>query len=190
MKVRISNCRLAFISLFKPTNVNGEGEPRYGAQLIIDPDSPDVAKLDEAMLAVATEKWKGRTGPIYADMASKDRLCFRHGPKLNSSGEPYDGFEGKFYLSAGARVTQRPLVIDRNRAPLTEEDGVIYGGCYADASVELWAQDNQFGKRINATLKGVQFRADGDAFTGSAPASANDFEDLSNLGSAAVDDLM
>jgi hypothetical protein len=47
------------------------------------------------------------------------------------------------------------------------------------AIVELWAQDNSWGKRINATLKGVQFYQDGEAFAGGVSASADDFEDLS-----------
>ena len=190
MKLRITNCRLAFLALFKPTTVNGEGEPRYSAQLIIEPNSPDVAALDAAMVAVAKDKWKDRAPAIYADMKSKDRLCFRHGPKLNSSGEPYDGFAGKFYLATGAKANQRPLAIHRDRTPVVEADGIIYSGCYADVSVELWAQDNQFGKRINATLKGVQFRKDGDAFTGGVAATPDDFADLADVGDDAMADLM
>ena len=35
-----------------------------------------------------------------------------------------------------------------------------------NAIVELWAQDNNYGKRINASLAGVQFAKDGEAFAG------------------------
>ncbi|EAA6845047.1 DUF2815 domain-containing protein, partial [Salmonella enterica subsp. enterica] len=36
-----------------------------------------------------------------------------------------------------------------------------------------------FGKRVNASLSGVQFLRDGDAFTGGQPASADEFDDIS-----------
>ncbi|MDQ9777799.1 DUF2815 family protein, partial [Acinetobacter baumannii] len=44
---------------------------------------------------------------------------------------------------------------------------------------ELWCQDNNYGKRINASLRGVQFLKDGEAFAGGGIASEDDFEDLS-----------
>jgi hypothetical protein len=53
--------------------------------------------------------------------------------------------------------------------------------------VEIWAQDNNYGKRINASLKGVQFVRDGDAFAGGGAASPDEFEDLSADASAAAD---
>jgi hypothetical protein len=46
--------------------------------------------------------------------------------------------------------------------------------------VELWAQDNQYGKRINASLGGVQFAKDGESFGGGGNVvEADDFDDLS-----------
>ena len=47
-----------------------------------------------------------------------------------------------------------------------------------NASIELWAQDNSFGKRVNASLRGVQFLKDGDAFAGGGAASDDEFDDL------------
>ena len=67
-----------------------------------------------------------------------------------------------------------------DRSPLTEADGVIYAGCYVNASIEFWAQDNNFGKRINAQLRGVQFNGDGDAFSAGRPADADEFEEVSS----------
>jgi hypothetical protein len=91
------------------------------------------------------------------------------------------------YVSAASKT--RPLVLDSNKTPLTDEDGKPYGGCYVNASIEIWAQDNQFGKRINAQLRGIQFVKDGDAFGGGgSPASADEFEELEAT-SEGVDDL-
>jgi hypothetical protein len=70
------------------------------------------------------------------------------------------------------------LVIDVNKSPLTEEDGKPYAGCFVNASIELWVQDNNYGKRINATLAGVQFYRDGEHFGGGSIADTDDFEDM------------
>ena len=56
-----------------------------------------------------------------------------------------------------------------------------------NVSLELWAQDNNYGKRVNATLMGVQFFRDGDAFAGGGVASEEDFDDVSS--GATADDL-
>ena len=74
------------------------------------------------------------------------------------------------------RQRDRVPVIDRDTTPLMPVDGKPYGGCYVDVSVDIWAQDNSWGKRINGKLRWVQFRSDGDAFSGGAPASESEFE--------------
>jgi len=190
MKVFVKDVRMAFASIFKATTVNGEGEPAYSAQFIVPPTSPNVKTLDAALLETATQKW-GDQGPgILKELIKRGRVCFIHDAKRNPSGDPYDGFEGNFSMSARARQEARPMTIGRAREVLVEADGVLYGGCYVNAQVELWAQDNQYGKRVNAQLLGVQFVRDGDAFTGGSRVRAEDFEDLSDEAEDGVDDLM
>lgn len=100
------------------------------------------------------------------------RFNFRDGDEKSD----YDGYEGSMYISANNKA--RPLVIDRDRTPLTAQDGRPYSGCYVDASIEIFAYDNQ-GKGISASLCGIQFRKDGDAFAGGGVASVDDFDDIS-----------
>ena len=58
-----------------------------------------------------------------------------------------------------------------------------YAGCYVNAVVEFWAQDDDNGKRINCALGPVQFFKDGPAFAGGKKISANEaFDDLGDLG--------
>mgnify|MGYP001230954780 CR=1 FL=1 len=50
---------------------------------------------------------------------------------------------------------------------------------YVNANIELWAQNNAYGKRINATLLVVQFSKDGEPFgEGGSSASVNDFDSV------------
>ncbi|MGJ0626521.1 ssDNA-binding protein, partial [Xenorhabdus bovienii] len=72
----------------------------------------------------------------------------------------------------------RPLVIDCDRTPLTAQDGRPYSGCYVNATISIFAYDKK-GKGIGASLGGVQFLRDGDAFAGGGVASVDDFDDLS-----------
>jgi hypothetical protein len=56
-------------------------------------------------------------------------------------------------------------------------DGTLYAGCYVNAIVDIWAQDNQFGKRINAKLLVVRKKKDGEPIgAGRTNAKAEDFD--------------
>ena len=78
-------------------------------------------------------------------------------------------------MYVSARSVKRPGVVDRDLSPLTAEDGKPYAGCYVFATIRLWAQDNQWGKRINASLRNVQFIKDGEAFGEKPVAPDEDF---------------
>lgn len=182
MIIKLKNVRLAFPALFEAKTVNGEGDPAFSAAFLLDADDPQVAEINQALVAVAKEKWGPKADAILKQLRAAGKVALRDGDEKAQ----YDGFEGNFYLSA--RSPTRPTVVDRDRTPLVAADGRPYAGCYVVASVELWAQDNGYGKRINAGLRGVQFLRDGDAFGGSRPATPDEFDDMSE--GAAADDLV
>lgn len=184
-KLKLVGVRLAFTQLFEAKQINGEGEPKFGVCSIIDPaDKKLVAEIKAAIKAAADEKWGAKAGTILAELYKKDKVCFKENEKTKD-GTVYDGFEGTFHLNASSKA--RPSVFDRDKTPLVAADGKPYAGCYGNVLVDIWAQDNTYGKRVNATLRGVQFSRDGDAFSGGVPASEDDFDDLSDTG--ADDDL-
>lgn len=172
MKLKLTNVRLAFPVLFEARTVNGEGKPAFSASFLIDPKDPQVKAIHAAIEQVAKEKWASKADAMLKQMRAQDKVALHDGDlKAN-----YDGFPGMFYVSA--RSATRPLVIDRDKSPLAEADGRPYAGCYVNASIELWAQDNNYGKRVNASLRGVQFNRDGDAFAGGGAASEDEFDDV------------
>lgn len=173
MKVKLANVRLAFPALFEAKTVNGEGAPAYGASFLIElTDKPNLAAINKAIDAVALEKWGPKATAHLALMRKTDKVALHDGD-LKAQ---YAGFAGMMFVSS--RSAARQLVLDKDKTPLTAQDGKPYGGCYVNATVELWAQDNKYGKRVNAQLLGVQFFADGDSFGGGAVGSADDFDDL------------
>ncbi|BBE09811.1 MAG: Protein of unknown function (DUF2815) [Glomeribacter sp. 1016415] len=175
MKLKLNNVRLAFPALFEAKTVNGEGKPSFSAVFLISKHDPQVKIIMQAFDITAKEKWGAKAESILKQLRNQDKTALHDGD--SDSKKDYDGFEGNLYLSA--RNSARPLVLDLDKTPLVEMEGRPYAGCYVNASVELWAQDNNYGKRINATLRGVQFFAEGDAFTGGGCASEEEFDDLS-----------
>jgi len=183
MKVMLNNVRLAFPALHNSQDYEGDGNFRFKGIFIIDPVKQKalVEKINAGMKAVAKDKFGEQAGTKLKSLSAKDMLCLHDGAE---KAEKYDGFEGMVYVSAGGKT--RPLIIDTNKTPLVEEDGKPYAGCYVNASIELYAQKD--GKRINASLKGVQFVADGDSFGGGGAASLDEFDEIEAT-DASVDDL-
>lgn len=179
MDMQLRNVRLAFTqSLFRAQAVQG-GAPSHNIKCLIDPKTQKklIAEIEAAMDEVAEAKWGTKAEKIMATLKKEQRLCLRDGDDKPD----WDGFEGMMYLSASNKT--KPLIIDRDRTVLGETDGKPYAGCYANVTINLWAQDSKdYGKRINAQLRGVQFVKDGDAFAGGGVASANEFDDLSDTG--------
>lgn len=171
MKIKLTDVRLAFPDLFEAKTVQGQGDPAFGASFLIDANDPQIEKINKAIEAVAKEKWGAKAEAVLKQMRAQDKIALHDGDLKD-----YDGYAGNYYISS--RNKTRPLAIDRAKNPVTAADGVLYAGCYVNASIELWAQDNQFGRRINASLRGVQFYRDGDAFAGGGAASDDEFDDL------------
>jgi len=181
MKLKLSNVRLAFPSLFEAKSFNGEGKATFGASLLIDPADAQVKVINAAIDAVAKDKWGAKADTVLKQLRASDKVCLHNGDMKSA----YDGFAGNLYLSASNPV--RPTVLGVDKAPLVAADGKPYAGCYVNVVLEVWAQDNGFGKRVNATLTGVQFFRDGDSFTGGGAADEADFDDIS--AGATADDL-
>ena len=173
MRLMLRDVRLAFPNLWKATSPAGGGEAAFSASGIMPPNHKQMAELKAALKTLAKDKWGTKADAVYKALDAADKLCLHNG----DSKSDYDGYEGNFYVSTRSKV--RPSVFDQQRQELTEADGKPYSGCYVNMSIELWAQDNQYGKRINAQLRGVQFLRDGDAFAGGGrPADADEFDDL------------
>jgi hypothetical protein len=166
----LKHVRLSFPQIWRAVKVEGQpdSKPSFSANLLIAKDDKQVAEIEKAILAVATEQWGDKTRKTLEEVRGKDRTCLHDGAH-----KEYDGYDGCWYITA--RSQMKPLMLDRYKQPLTEADGRPYGGCYVNASIDVWAQDNQWGKRINATLRGLQFVADGEAFAAGPPATAEEF---------------
>lgn len=172
VEVKLENVRLSFASIFRPKDQkydDGTESKKYQAAFLIDAEKQTTLldRIDDAIEEVKKAKWGDNIPKLRAD-----KLCVRDGNDYD-----YDGYAGMWFVSASN--SKRPVVVDKNREPLAEDDGKPYSGCYVNAIVRIWAQDNKHGKRINASLEAVQFVKDGEAFSGYKPVDAKEvFEDI------------
>lgn len=163
MKIKLENVRLSFPSLFRKAVFSGE-ETKYEATLLLGKDTHKA--LIETLQKAIAEKIKT---DLKGAKLSDDKICLKDGDFIE-----YDGYANCYSIKAGNN--KRPMVIDRDKSPLTENDERLYAGCYVNAVVELWAQNNSWGKRINANLLGVQFAKDGEPFGDGVSVTADDFD--------------
>lgn len=172
-RVMLNNTRLAFPVLEEPEQFQGTGKPRYSATLLIEPGSENDKKIRAAMRVAAAEQWgEAKADAAVASIIAANKCGYRDG-----ADKEYDGFEGMWYVSAHSQAGAPPSLLDGQKKHLPRNTGMIYAGCYVNASVEFWTLDKKkgYGNQINAQLRGVQFNADGDAFTAARPADADEF---------------
>lgn len=180
--VTLKNVRCSFPQYFKPKASVPGGREKYSGSFLIDPETPhgkaNIAAMEAAIEHAARRAWPDKWEKILK-VIERGRMCLRDGDsETNADGDTYGGYEGMMVVSAGN--TRRPQIVDRDKTPLTEEDGVIYGGCYVDAVVSVYptSKKEQGGNGIFATLEVVRFRKDGEPF-GAAPVDIDDY--LSDL---------
>jgi len=169
-KIKLENVRLSFAELFvaKPFKP-GEEKKRYQATYLLDPSDKAHAKqikmIEAAGEAIGNEEWDGKIPKL------KGRA---YGYEDDLEGKIYDGYEGMFWVKTSKGEEEgRVTVVDQNNDPLTADDNKVYNGCYVDATLTLWTQDNSWGKRINGNLRAIKYRGPGEAF-GRAPIEAED----------------
>lgn len=163
-QVMLKNVRLSFPSLFKRSVFQGQEGKFEATFLIPKEDKETLATINKAIDALVAEH------KINKAAIAADKLCLRDGDlAFNKEGEPLDGYPG--HMSFKASSNQQIQIVDRDKMPISEEDNKIYAGCYVNAIVGIWYQNNNYGRRINGNLYAVQFVKDGDSF-GSAPTNA------------------
>jgi len=181
-RITLPNVRLAFPSLWKRATF-GEAETKFEATLLIPKDDKETQQLIKASIKKALLAKYGSEDKIPKGITSETKCCYRDGDNVS-----YDGYADHMSFKAANKV--RPVVVDRDKNPTTEDDGLIFAGCYVDAVVEPWIQDNQYGKKVNANLFVIRYRGEGEPFgAGAVPAGAlDDLDDLEAGDASGMDD--
>jgi hypothetical protein len=188
-RCQLKNVRIAFINaLSEARDYQDNKKFRYSATFIVDPDSEADKVIQAAIVKEAKSSFGSKSEQMLEMLKTQpNKYCYQK-DKKNSSGDIYEGFSGKYALAANRRIEDGPpLLLDNIRDPeiqkakrLTGKEGRIYGGCYVNASVEIWAQlEPHSGMR--ASLLVVQFHKDGDSFGGVSRPNDDDFNALAEI---------
>lgn len=173
MKVKLKKVRLSFPDIFESVEYEkGDGKPRFNATFLIEPGSENDQAITEAIKNAANEKLGAKAVKfLVAIQGNRSKMAYTDGDLVS-----YDGYEGMWSLAAHSKT--KPTVLDKDGTILGADAGRPYAGCYVHALVDIYCQGAP-NAGIRAAFTGIKFVADGDAFAGSAPAKAEDFDDLS-----------
>lgn len=187
IKLNLKRVRIGWVNVFEKAadSVNEEGKVvkgKYQLTVYLDKDDPQVNQLDATVLEVLTEgmksakaaeKWMDRN---YGFGNHADKCVVRD---LSERDKAIEGLEEGLYFKAasqkrpkiqtstGENQIERGLTVDGDDI----EGKEVYGGCYANVSLELYWFEKH--KVLMCNLLGVRFREDGEAF-GGAGETAND----------------
>ena len=185
-KIVLRNVRLSYEHIFNPSKFDENQDPKYNATFIIPKDHADVPALKKAFYEAGAEKYPtafgGKEWPRGYTCALKDadKDAGMDGIVLAEKNPEYAGC---YVLRADS--TRRPVILDRKKAAVTEEDGLIYSGCYVNTSLAAGAYEfGKMTKGVKCYLNGVQFVKDGERFGTDAAA------DFDALDDGDVDDLL
>lgn len=152
--IKLFEVRLSYPHIVAPARVMNSTRETYSGTFIcnFDPASRDLVS------SVLRGAWKSLLKIKDRDITNDD---IPPGKSFMSNGnhKKQPEYKGFLIISASETTERRPKVYDRN-GNLTSDPNACYAGCLVNAIIRPWAQDNEYGQRVNAGLVGVQFCAD------------------------------
>ena len=146
----LPNVRLSYPHIFKRSNFKGN-VGKYRAVFMIPKSDKETISMIKKHINDLEE---------FVDLkVNKDRWCVRDGDNFDNNPEYKD------HIIFSASSDHKPVTLDGDGEDITEMQDILYPGCWVKAVVGLWCQNNQYGKRINGNLYGVQFVKDDERFS-------------------------
>jgi len=186
--VLMTNVRLSYAYVFKAYE-GDDGKKSYGSHMIFTAEQPYEPKvplpngekitlkaaLQRAIRECAVEKWGDKAEEVLKTLAAQDRLCLHKGD-VSKAGQA--AYAGKLYVSSNNAA--KPNAYDSKGRAVTDptHPEAVYSGCIAQVAINIWAQENKYGKRINAEPMGFKFTRHEERLSGGGRvASADEFVD-------------
>ena len=148
---------------------------------------PAKDELETLCAKLTNDKWAKKGPAILKAIKMTGKIFFRDG----DTKPDYEGFPGTYFISARSKV--RPNYFDQQKQELTEEQGLLYSGCFVNVNLEAYAY-TKGNNGLGARVRGVQLLRKGEAFGGGGPpASDDEFDEIDtpeDEEETATDDLM
>ncbi len=182
--IYLSNVRLSFPHLVEPHSSTEGGVKKFSADFIMAQNSTGIQQFMQQYMALATAKWGENAQQVMTMIQSDRKLrCYGSGNEKidKKTFQPYSGYKDMAYISANK--DQMPQMIQSDGKPVEAGNTLayqalarkLYGGCYVNAAIKPWLQENKHGRGIRCDLVAIQFANDGEAFGEGAADASNMF---------------
>ena len=168
--------RVSYPKVFKAELNKLSGKAEYSVVALFDKDA-DLKPLREAVKAAIIEKWGADASKHPKNLRNPIR---DQADKAKDGVMPAGHVEGAYFLNL--KSTQKPGVVDESVQPILDESQ-FYAGCYARASVSVYAYDQAGNRGVGIGLTNIQKVADGEPFSG-RPKPEESFKPVATTGSA------
>ena len=163
-KVVFGPCRLSYTHVFNKYNPDGpESEGKFMTNVLIPKSEKETIKaiqsaIEEAKKQAIVGKWGGK---------EPKKLAL----PLNDGDEKDDElYEDMFFVNA--KCNTRPGIVDRNKAPIVDEEE-IYSGVWAIVSVTFFPYDTNGNRGVACGLNNVMKYKDDEKLGGRVSAEAD-----------------
>lgn len=167
-KIVTPKFRVAFAHVHTP---NEDG--KYGLTMVFDKGT-DLSKIKEMVKEAAVEKFTETKGV---------NTPFKMGDEKADRDEKYEDLRGKILVGCNTKFV--PGIVDQSREPIMDMEE-FYNGCFARASVSIYAWEYKGKKGVSLNLNNLQKMADGEKYGGSFN-PADDFEVVETVEETTMD---
>ena len=175
--ITINNVRISYPTLFKPKQINGQGDPKYSAAFLIEPTNPKLRELVAMAKQAVAEAYPKGTPPNFKTLP------------LYKGSEKYPGdsrYADVYILNTSNK--NRPRVVDQRKEIILDPEAV-YPGMVVNVGLSVYVYGQRPGspaKGVTTGLEGVQIVRDGERLD-SRPAVDDLFEPLDVIDAPAED---
>ncbi len=173
--IYLSNVRLSFPHIVEPrASLDNPAAPKkYSADFIMEQNHPGFQQFMQLYAKLAAAKWGEHANNVMQLIQSDRKLrCYGAGNEKidKKTFQPYKGYANMAFIAANK--DQAPQMIQSDGTAVDSANTMayqaiarkMYGGCYVNAAVRPWLQENKHGRGIRCDLVALQFAADGEAF--------------------------
>lgn len=177
--------RVSYPKVFKPEPNKLKGGKLEYSIVALFPKNADLTALKKLATEAAVEKFGAEKAKLLHSQG-KLRMPFRdQGEKAfideATQKEMLPAAHEKGAMFLNLRTEQKPGVVDSNVQEIIDSTQ-FYGGCYAKASVTVYAYEKGTNAGVNFGLKNVQKTRDGDALGSARSKPQDDFAPIAGVG--------
>lgn len=161
MKIILKNVRGSYVSLQKPRKATDSTEAgKYGLQMIIDKNDPQLEELKKAIESVAKQAF-----------GEKIKLTMLKTPIRDGDTERDESdYTGMHFMNANS--ARKPQVVNKYNKPAEDRDfeEMGFSGCYFHISLNVYSFKVEGNKGVALGLNNVMLRKEGEPMDGTTKA--------------------